>query len=250
MKPLLTAIGFLTVLPVGRWGAQPTVDADAFSRSMAWFPVVGLLQGVFLAGVAYTLSLALPLPVVSAIVIALLAVTNGGLHLDGFIDTVDGLAGGATPGERLRVMKDTAAGAVGVAAVVILLITKYAVLVSLPADCLYVYLILFPVVGRFAIVPLGAWAPYARSEGGLGAVFDGAGRAALPWATVFTVLLVAVLSGSAGLFATAVVVMATVVSAIFFIRRLGGVTGDVYGFHSEISEVLFLISAIAGYNIL
>ena len=248
MKPLLTAIGFLTVLSVGRWEAQ-SLDSDAFSRSMAWFPVVGLLQGFFIAGAAFAMSFALPMTVVAAIVIALLAFTNGGLHLDGFIDTVDGLAGGATPGERLRVMKDTAAGAVGVAAVAILLLTKYAAIVSLPADCLYIYLILFPVVGRFAIIPLGAWAPYARSEGGLGAVFDGAGRVALPWATVFTVLLVAVLSGAAGLFAVAVVIMGTVVSAVFFIRRLGGVTGDVYGFHSEISEVLFLISAIAGYNI-
>lgn len=248
MKGLFQAVGFLTVVPVGRWSAAG--EGGSLAPAMKWFPVVGALQGTVLAGAAYGLSHILPWPLISALLIALLAFTNGAFHLDGFIDTVDGLAGGSSPTDRLRIMKDTSAGAVGVAAVVILLIVKYAALLTLSGEYVLGAVFLFPVAGRWAMVPLGASLPYARDDGGLAAAFDGVGKGALLLATVLTVAFTVPVAGVHGLVSLVVVLFCTVLAAVFFKARLGGVTGDVYGFHSELSEVIFLITLISMYNII
>lgn len=247
MKRFILAFQFLTVFPIR---TSVEVEPSALSGSMAYYPVVGAVQGALLAGVCAGLSVFFPDSITSAIVITVLALTNGGLHLDGFADTVDGLAGGGNPEERLRIMRDSATGAVGVVFVVLLLLLKYLAVRELPVDARLQAIFLFPVVGRWAMVPMACWAPYARKEGGLGKAFAANSYSTLIAATLVTAALSIAFLGLLSLVILASVGTLVFLCTVFFKSKIGGVTGDVFGFQSEVAELFFLLAVIAAANIL
>ncbi len=245
MKRVVLAFQFLTIIPIR---TASHVDRSDLAASMAYFPLVGALQGAILLGAYYIFSIGgfLPDVVRAGLLFALLTLTNGGLHLDGFADTVDGLAGGHTPEERLRIMKDSATGAIGMVFLMLIILLKYVSILyvlGLPGRTGPALLFLFPVAARWAMVPLSAMAPYARKEGGLGEAFTGCSARVLASSTAFTLLVSWAALGFTAFAPLALLFFAAFVLALFFRSRLGGVTGDVFGFQSEISEVIFLLSA-------
>lgn len=245
MKRFILAFQFLTIIPIRTSGEVSRSDLAA---SMAYFPLVGAFQGGVLLLLVRLLSTngLLPDPLMAGVLLLALALTNGGLHLDGFADTVDGLAGGHTPQERLRIMKDSATGAIGMVFLILIILLKYLAVfsvLSLGGWQAHAFIFLFPVAARWAMVPLANLAPYARKEGGLGEPFAGMGAGVMFVATAITF---AVSFLAAGVFSFAPLVLlafAAFVSSVFFRGKLGGVTGDVFGFQSEVSEVLYLVSA-------
>ena len=126
--PLLVALSFLTLLPVGI--ASPA-NAE-ISRSRGWYPVVGLLYGLLLAGMAALCGLLSVGPLlVAALLVATLAAGNRFLHLDGLMDVCDGLWGGRTVARRLEIMRDSRVGAFAVAGAGCVLLVKYGALATL-----------------------------------------------------------------------------------------------------------------------
>lgn len=247
MNRFFLALQFLTLFRVKK---ELAFDAAELGRSMQYFPVIGALQGLMLVLAWYFLSTMLPDSLVTAMLLLILVLTNGGLHLDGFADTVDALAGGKTPEDRLRIMKDSATGAIGVVFVVLLLLIKFLALQEMPFEAKAQAIVAFPMVGRWAMVPLAHILPYARPAGGLGAAFAGCGRAAFVKATVFASVVTVLLFGLLALAIIAALGIMIYMSSGFFRRKTGGVTGDIFGFHSEAAEVLFLILVLAMTNIL
>jgi adenosylcobinamide-GDP ribazoletransferase len=211
---------------------------------MAWYPVVGAVQGLIAAVVWYVLSGWLSGGVMAAVILGVLTLSNGGFHLDGFADTVDGLAGGSTPEERLRIMRDHTTGAVGVVFIVLVLIIKYAALASVPSGSVPYVLIAFPAAARWAMVPVSCWSPYARKTGGLGAAYANNSTGVLASATIAVVVISVLFVGLCSLPVLAVIGAAAWLMTRFFKGKLGGVTGDVYGFVNESAEVLFLLGAL------
>jgi len=246
MNRFFLALQFLTLFRVKK---ELAFDAAELGRSMQYFPVIGALQGLILVLAWYLLSTLLPDSLVTGILLLILVLTNGGLHMDGFADTVDGLAGGKTPEDRLRIMRDSATGAIGVVFVVLLLLIKFLALQEMPFDIKAQVLVAFPMVGRWAMVPLAHLLPYARPAG-LGAAFAGCGRAVFLKATVLTAVVIVLLFGLLALALIAAIGIIIYMSSGFFRRKTGGVTGDIFGFHSEVAEVLFLVFVLAMTNIL
>ena len=113
-------------------GAPVAIDNSLLQvgRSIAFFPVIGLIIGIVLTLLYYVLHLVLPVPVVSAVILAALAIITGAHHLDGLIDTCDGMVAGRSKEERLAIMSDTRVGAFGIAGAGIILLLKYAAISS------------------------------------------------------------------------------------------------------------------------
>ncbi len=238
MKSFLLALRFLTVIPLGSQGG---VGEGEIRASVAWFPVVGLVQGLILVLVYYVFRSVFGVFLLSALLASVLALTNGGFHLDGFMDTIDGLAGGHDRDSRLEIMRDSHAGAVGVVFTVFLIIIKVAALSSVGAGAMGAAVFLMPVGGRWAMVPLAVLSGYARPGGGLGKAVTEAGARELAVATVITLALMFYFTGLWVFIILIVLAAAAFLSSTFFRSRLGGVTGDVFGFQAEVSEVLFLL---------
>jgi adenosylcobinamide-GDP ribazoletransferase len=237
MKPLVAAFAFLTRLPVWR---GPLRDAD-LGRAVSFFPLVGLVLGFGLTGAAAALAGHLSPWLVAVLLATLLAALTGGLHLDGLADVFDALGGGR--GDRARmlaIMRDSRIGAHGATALTLLLLAKVAALAQAAERHDLLALLAFPTIARWLVALLIVVFPYARAEG-LGRAFNGeAGRVQVAVATGIAVVVVAVLGP--GLILPALGAAAVVaVFAFWLYRRLGGLTGDVYGAAVELGEVAMLV---------
>lgn len=241
---LRQALVFLTILPLATQPGSPR----ELGRSMAFFPLIGLGLGLFLAGANYALGLFFPPSVCALLILLLLTFVTGALHLDGVADTADGMYGIRDRATRLRIMKDSRVGAMGVVALSSLLLLKVVTLTALPAVAQWSVLIALPVIGRWMMVALAVLAPYARSEGGTGGAFvEEAGRREL---FIATLILAAVLLFSFrlwGLTLLAALSLAVILLERYFKARLGGVTGDILGAVCEWSEAFFLLICSAAY---
>ena len=179
---------------------------------------------------------------------ALLAFLTRGLHLDGLADTADGLLS-ARPGEEaLAIMKDSATGALGALTLFVILILKSAAISDIATDGRTVdALLMAPICSRLSLVTLASLSKYARKEGGLGQYFVGReARRHLGIAVAFSLFISIVVTGGTGMILVAFSLLLALVSARWFKRRLGGVTGDCLGAHIEVSEtLLFLMAALA-----
>lgn len=222
------AFSFLTILPLGyAEGRKP-------GWSFAWYPLVGLVIGLVLVLVA-SLS---PFAEGTTAFLVLLAwvVITGGLHLDGFGDSCDGLLATVEPARRLEIMKDPRAGSWAVVGLLLLLLGKWTA-ISGQSPLL---LVLPPLVGRWAMVIAVYSFPYARSSG-LGGYFrDGLGRPQVIVATASALLAAAVIVDEA---LPLLVIFGIAGMTVFIVGRWaakrlgGGLTGDVYGALCELTEL-------------
>ena len=244
MSAITAAIRFLTIVPApgGEWSAR------AASRSVAWFPAVGLGIGGAVAAVNWAARLAMPDLPAAALALAAGVVLTGALHLDGLADTSDGLFGGKSPKRRLEIMKDPSIGVFGVAAVVLVLVTKWAGLSSFPDLNGWAAIAVAVMGGRLAVVASMAAFQYRNSDG-LGTPFRGTSLIAYLAASVFATALAYVLAGPLGLAALACAALVGFgVSAIAARKLGGGVTGDVYGASIELAEVSALLVFVAMFS--
>lgn len=239
MKGFIYALQLLTIIPVK---LKASAGERELGRSTAFFPLVGAVQGLFLVGANLIFSRFLPTEIASVLILVTLILTNGGFHLDGFADTIDGLAGGNTREEKLDIMRDSAIGAIGVVALILLLLTKFLAINSLQVGIKNHILFLVPVIGRWSMVPMAYWADYARPTSGLGRAFtEHTGIKEFLLATIFALSASVIFLSWKGLAYVGVILIAAYLLTVFFRRKLGGVTGDVLGFQSEISEVIYLV---------
>ena len=232
---------FLTSIPLpGKRGAT----VEELGHSTSYFPVVGLIIGLILAGLYWLLNLILPSPIVNILLIVAMVMITRALHLDGFADTCDGIGGHKVTEDRLKVMRDSRSGSFGVIGVILLLLVKYVSLSSIPSNLMMTTLIFMPVVSRWAIVYAIFVYPYARTEG-LGKAFkQGTRWQSFTIATIITfVIAIALipLFSLAGLASMFFIWLIAVIMAAYFKDRFSGLTGDTYGAVNEVSEVGVLV---------
>jgi len=239
MKDLLLAISFLTILPVGRF---VPAEEKALARSMAFFPIAGLVLGSLTALAQYFLMFLFPKTLALWTVIALLCILTRALHLDGFADTIDGLASGGTREKILEVMRDSRIGAFGVIGLILLIGAKYLALDYISAPSLPYALVMTIVMGRHSMVLVCYRSAYARPGGGLAKPFTwhlGAREVILSSAAALVISLL--LTGIKGAAIFLGVGLFSLGYRLFFKKRLGGVTGDILGAANELAELVCLL---------
>ncbi len=235
MRPFLIAVQFLTRCPVR---LTSDLEGKDLGRSLLYYPLVGLLIGGLLVACAWLLRGVAP-PLASALILAWWVIMTGALHLDGLADTVDAWAGGlGDPARTLAIMKDPRSGPLGVTALILVLILKFAGLVAILEAGLGPLLLLPPVLGRIALPLLFLTTPYVR-PGGLGATL----ARALPGRAAMGVVLVsyALIAGASGWLALAAAWLSFISLRQTMVKRIQGTTGDTAGALVEITEVAVLI---------
>ena len=245
MIPLLAAIQFLLLSPAF---VRRAFTARELGAATAFYPLVGLLLGALLALADFLLGYLFPLQVRSALVLALWVVLTGGLHLDGFLDTCDGLLGGSTPEQRLEIMRDERVGAYALAGGVILYLILFSSLGAIITSR-WAVLLLAPVLGRWGITLAVVSFPYARPAGLGRDIKDHAGIPQLAFATFTTLVVVGILAFYLRIYSPliALVVAALIcwLAARFIMRRIHGMTGDIYGALNMLIEAGVLLTFVA-----
>ena len=235
MISLLTAFQFLTTFPAV---IRRSFTAGELGRAVAFFPLVGLALGGVFYGLVSGLRLAFPLPVTAIFILTAWILLTRALHFDGFLDTCDGLFGGFTPERRLEIMRDSRVGTFGVAGGGLLLLAKYAAILSLPQLS---GLVLAPVLGRWVLsIAIFAY-PYAREKGLGRDMKDNVRWPQVILATIVAVLTTWFFAGWTGLLAFVLAGVVLWLGAAFILRRIPGLTGDSYGALCELAELAVLL---------
>lgn len=240
MTACIVAAQFLTIAPpLVRRSFVPV----ELGRAVGYLPLVGLLIGGFLIGFDRLLTLFLPSGVTAALLLTAWILGTGALHLDGFLDSCDGLFGGRTPEDRLRIMRDERVGAFAVIGGVLLLLIKFQAMTAISNRS--AALGLAPVLGRWGIAVAVVAFPYARAEGLGRAMKDHAGWSQALLASAIAVVAAWFAAAWVGL--TILLLSGAVIYflARFTLTRLPGLTGDIYGALCELLEVLVLLGFVA-----
>ncbi len=237
---------FLTRVPLPTgWCRWAKTEEIPLYRTVVFFPWVGLVLGgiLWLADTGLRLFFS---PFLSALfLVVLLVVLTGGLHLDGWMDTADGLLGGRDRERALAIMKDSRVGAFGVLALVLLLLLKWGGLAEL-GGVRGPLLLLMPVAGRVAMTGCVLFWPDARSGRGIGSLFHASSAAEATrrrrrlwgWVSMLSASgIVGVICGLVGWLTLWTAVAFGWWMAARIAGRLGGLTGDVYGAVNEAVEV-------------
>ena len=243
MTTLLAAFQFLTTFPAV---IRRAFTAQELGRAVGYFPLVGLALGGLLYGLDRSLQLIFPTPVVAIFILVIWILLTRALHFDGFLDSCDGLFGGFTPERRLEIMRDSRVGAFGVAGGGLLLLAKYAALISLPN---HTGLLLAPLMGRWSL-SLSIFAyPYAREKGMGRDMKNNVHLSQVIFATLIAVLAAWLFAGWSGLIALAISGIVLWLGAAFILRRIPGLTGDSYGALCEMVELVVLLFFTTGINL-
>ncbi|WP_298819204.1 adenosylcobinamide-GDP ribazoletransferase [Chloroflexus sp.] len=232
---LIEAIRFLTILPLP---GLPAMSEQSVARAIPWFPAAGLVIGGALVMVD-TLSRPLWGDLTAAVlVVATWGIITGGLHLDGLSDTFDAVMSWRSRERKLEIMKDSRIGAMGAIALIVLILLKVALIAG--ATVAWPALLLAPMLGRWADCYGIYRFPPAR-EGGLGRTFNAQVRQRdLLMASLLMIGSAWFIAGFTGIIASALVLVVAHLLARWWVRDLGGLTGDTYGALCEIGEVVAL----------
>ncbi|MET0365900.1 MAG: adenosylcobinamide-GDP ribazoletransferase [Sphingobium sp.] len=233
MKGLLIALQFLTRLP----GPRLTVSNDEFAGSIRWFPAVGLIVGLCVAGATAAGALVDPWVAALAGLVAWVGVT-GALHLDGLGDVADALGAAHKDRDRmLAVLGDPHVGSFAVVAIGLQLLAKLVLLHRVAETGAFLPLLLIPFAAR--IGPLIWTRALPPLHDGLGARFrDAVGTGTL-------VLWIIALIAAAWTVPALLAVIAMIVGHMLWIRlSLGGISGDSHGAGIEIVETGLLLAII------
>ncbi|RLC24591.1 MAG: adenosylcobinamide-GDP ribazoletransferase [Deltaproteobacteria bacterium] len=238
VRGLGTALRTLTLLP---W---PFGESEDLAASLPWFPVVGLILGMILYGVAVIWSYLPFVPWPAAAGLALLVcevILTRGLHVDGLADWADSIGGGADREKRLAIMKDASIGAFGVTALVLDLLAKWICFERLFATGALFFIPVILLLSRNALVELACALPYARTGTGMGLPFvEGATRKHL-WVSRLLTVTVCLILGLPALLLFCISCLETLAFAFYSRRRFGGITGDLLGTANEIVEGSLLL---------
>lgn len=132
-------------------------------RALRWFPVVGAATGLLLGAIWWGVAQVVPPGVAAGIVLAGDLALTGMLHMDGLLDTADGLFLHGAAERRLEVMRDSAVGAFGVSAAVAVLVLRWAALDALAPEVLVLAGIWS--TSRALMGFSAGYVPYARASG-------------------------------------------------------------------------------------
>jgi adenosylcobinamide-GDP ribazoletransferase len=237
---IAVAFQFLTRLPVPPVAFAP----DGLARAVKFFPLVGLVIGSGAALIGKVLAPHLGRPVVALAVLLYLVLITGCLHEDGLADLADSL-GGWTHEQRLAILHDSRLGSYGGTALVLSLLSRAVLLAGLPLAHFTAYLVSAHVLCRWSMLPLSYYLPPAREREGQGARIASLTTAAtLVAGSLFTIVTVVVALRKAAIAPLLCAMLVPLVSSFFYMRKLGGVTGDCFGATNQLTEIAVYLCGV------
>ena len=257
IRDILLSLIYYTRLPMPR---LKEFRPDDTNRSMRFFGLVGCVVGLVCA-LAFLFGKLVLDPAVGVILaVAAGVLATGGFHEDGFADTLDGFGGGRRERQRiLDIMKDSHIGTFGVLGLILLILIKTVALLSLLSfdDCLgnravLAVFVLYHTLARYSSSLVAFTSAYARR--------DGSGKLTpqehkWSWKEWFGTLFFAIAATVAAMFALpdaalwialipVLLLILALIARGFFVRRIGGYTGDCLGFVEQCAEVIVILCLI------
>ncbi|WP_053956628.1 adenosylcobinamide-GDP ribazoletransferase [Inediibacterium massiliense] len=235
MKRLILMIQFFTRIPIS---VNLEVTEEDFSEGIVYFPLVGLIIGMFIVSLYY-----IGYKLGGILLGSVLCVTGevfitGGLHLDGLGDTFDGVYSNRPKDQILEIMKDSRLGTNAALAIFLTLLLKISFIFSLPVPYVYGVLIVMPTFSKLCVVYAARFSTYARKSG-MGNFFIGKTNNKHLIIAIVSSIIIGLIYIKAIPF-----VLVGYLFSIGYVKhitdKIGGMTGDTLGAISELAEIVYL----------
>lgn len=221
----------------------PRVDweKENMRYAMCFFPMIGVVIGAVMYLAGWLLDKTSVGGLFRGVVFTLIPIIiTGGIHMDGFMDTMDALGSWGDREKKLEILKDSHAGAFAILGMGCYLMWSVAVWSELPAEVLRVCgvsFVLSRALSGFSVVTF----PAARNSGLLKMFQDGAQkkvvRIMMCLYVAAAVIMMAVMNARAMTGAVTGVMIAFLYYIVVSRKQFGGVTGDLAGFFLETAEL-------------
>jgi adenosylcobinamide-GDP ribazoletransferase len=239
---IVAALGYFTRVPIPRAIA---LDAHDLAGASRYFPLIGVLVGA-VGALVYLVALSLfPAGVAVLLSMAATLLLTGALHEDGLADCCDGLGGGMTRDDALRIMRDPRLGAFGAIGLMLSLALKWQTLTALPAATAAWAMVGAHAASRALAVTYLATHDYAREQGKAKRVAQPMSKRSLAVALMLGLPWLLVPDWRAGVLGLAVIAALRFLLGRYFARRLGGYTGDCLGFAQQVFELALYLTVLA-----
>jgi len=260
----LTAVQFLTRIPVSgaMSGTMETYKA-ALQASVVFFPLVGVLIGLYTATI-YCTAIYFWTPLVAAILaVAAEAWLTGAFHEDALADATDALGGGWTREQVLEILKDSRHGTYGVLALVLGVSLRIALISNLSWPMAWLSIPFSAGIGRWSILllmrrlePITDRHTMVRDVGAkpsLAAIFRSALYPIVVLGVVLGVLYLTLQGRDASIQPLLPIIVSIALAILFSLlttwyysrlvqRRVGGVTGDFLGSNCYLVQLVSLLA--------
>lgn len=178
-------------------------------------------------------------------------ILTGGLHLDGVGDTFDGIYSYRDKEKILEIMKDSRLGTNAMLSILFLMLLKLGFIYSIIESGQLYNLIFMPVFARMAIV-IASYKSVTPREKGMGNVFIGKPTLNMILVNIlYTIILIFIIGGSVfnlnimsltkEVFFIPVMILLTRLFVRYIYTKIDGITGDILGCTSELTEVIYLV---------
>ena len=239
MFALKSGFGWLSTIPVG----ISMEGVEALMEHVYIFPIVGLVLGAIIGGVAFLLSKFAPVALTSVLVLVLIYKLCGINHLDGLADFGDGVVAHGSAEKKVLAMKDVNLGTGGAAFIVMILIATYSIISSLPLLLLPLSLLVAEVCAKQSMVAFAAFSKPLQKGFGQTMIERTSYREFLIGLAISTTICFAIL-GWLGFAILAASLVASLYMVVVAERNFGGATGDGIGATNEVSRTVALATAL------
>ena len=244
LRPFFIAIQFLTRIPTPK---TEHISEDEIGHSTLFYPLVGLVIGLFLISVAWVTGNNLDNNsnsfLSAAIILTAWVLVTGALHIDGLADSADAWLGGNGDKERtLEIMKDPLSGPVAVTIIILLLLLKLTAIEAIISAGNYSLLLLAPVIARSYIPLLLLTTPYVRNNGLGSTMVEYLPSSKQIYSALGLVIIFSLFWAYSGFTAIIVSIITFFLIRKLMLKRINGTTGDTAGAMLEIMEATILIA--------
>lgn len=250
LKSLVIAFSTYSKLPM----PKVTWNTENMRWSLCFFPAIGIAIGVLLlVWQRLCTLLSLNSTLFAAIATAIPILITGGIHMDGFCDTIDALSSHQSASRKLEILKDSHCGAFAIIQCCMYTIITFGLFTQVD-NCGATIVALGYILSR-ALSGLAVVTFRSAHPNGLAASFANASNRTITIVVlVFYVIVTALLMLYVHFLFGLVSILFT--SGIFLYYRhmayqqFGGVTGDLAGYFLTMCELSILTSTIVSGGIL
>lgn len=250
LKSMLIAFSMYSKIPIPK-----TEWSDKSMRyTMCFFPLVGVVIGALMYAAGTLILMADIKPVLKAAVMTVIPVMlTGGIHLDGFLDTMDAIGSWAPKEKRLEILKDSNSGAFAVIGGCVYFVLSLGIWSEMSLDMLKSAVPVFVLSRALSGLSVVSF-PMAKNTG-LAAMFSNSAHkrrvriVMLLWIALTAACMVVInpLTGAA-----AVLCAAAVFAYYYFMskKNFGGITGDLAGYFLQVCELVCIAACMVMCGIL
>lgn len=225
-------------------------EEDNMKYVMCFFPLVGVVIGAVIMGWFYIGEVLSISHVLQTIIMVLIPIViTGGIHMDGFLDTIDALKSYQSMEKKLAILKDPHTGAFAVITCVGYYFLMFGVWYDMKSSnilMIVIGFILSRALSGFAVVTF----PLAKNSG-LAASFSNQAKKTV---TRITMLFFIVICAIGMMVINVYLGIACFLSAIavflycrhMAIKEFGGITGDIAGYFLQVCELVMAICVVVG----